>query len=65
MGFELLGPPDEGGNREPLHKWHSRKIAKPYEEGDNIYINLESLTVAPNQAISESVSYTHLRAHET
>ena len=45
MAIELLGPPDENGIREPLHKWYSRKIGKPYENTEQIvFINLDSTT---------------------
>ncbi len=45
MAIELLGPPDENGIREPLHKWYSRKVGKPYENTEKIvFINLDSTT---------------------
>ena len=43
MAIELLGPPDENGIREPLHKWYTRKIGKPYENTEGaVFINLTS-----------------------
>ena len=32
--IELLGPPDEEGNRSPIRTWYGRKIGKPYERYD-------------------------------
>ena len=63
MGIKLLGPPDDDGNRAPLRKWYSRKLAKPYEAANTgtspsyqISINLRSPVVTRGLEDSEYVN---------
>ena len=63
MGIKLLGPPDDDGNRAPLRKWYSRKLAKPYETANTgtspsyqISINLRSPVVTRGLEDSEYVN---------
>ena len=65
MGIKLLGPADDDGNRAPLRKWYSRKLAKPYETANTgttpsyqISINLHSPVVTRGLEDSEYVNDT-------